>query len=142
MFGLALTNAVGVVLFGALYSAAGAGRLSQAGFVACLGVLFGLVTWLWLRTEARHHALEPLRRVGRVALGLVAVVVATPVLVLMPLFWLDTRLPPEAGLNRLLAPIMTLVLLSLVLVVLVNIAGGIVAIAAALTGRRRLTRGA
>jgi hypothetical protein len=77
-----------------------------------------------------------------VALGLVAVVIATPVLVLMPLFWLDTRLPPEAGLNRLLAPIMTLVLVSLVLVVLVNVAGSVVAIAAALADRRRLTRGA
>jgi hypothetical protein len=142
MLGLALTNAVGVVLFGALYSAAGAGGLSQAGFLACLVVLFGLVTWLWFRAEARHRMLEPLRRVGRVALGLVAVVIATPVLVLMPLFWLDTRLPPEAGLNRLLAPIMTLVLVSLVLVVLVNVAGSVVAIAAALADRRRLTRGA
>jgi len=140
MFGLALTNAVGVMLFGALYSVAGAGRLSQEGFLACLGVLFALVTCLWLRAEGRHRALEPLRRVGRVALGLVAVVIAAPVLVLMPLFWLDTRLPPEVGLNRLLAPIMTLVLVSLVLVVLVNVAGSLVAITAALANRRRLTR--
>jgi hypothetical protein len=140
MVGLTLTNAVGVVLFGALYSAAGAGRLSQAGFLACLGVLFALVTWLWLRAEGRHRALEPLRRVSRVALGLVAVVIATPVLVLMPLFWLEARLPAEAGLNRLLAPIMTIVLVSLVLVVLVNVAGSVVAITAALASRRRLTR--
>jgi hypothetical protein len=140
MFGLMLTNAVGVVLFGALYSVAGAGRLSQTGFLACLVVLFTLVTWLWLRAESRHRALEPLRRVGRVALGLVAVVITIPVLVLMPLFWLDTRLPAEAGLNRLLAPIMTLVLISLVLVILVNVAGSLVAICASLASRRRLTR--
>jgi hypothetical protein len=77
-----------------------------------------------------------------VTLGLAAVVIGTPVLVLMPLFWLDTHLPPEAGLNRLLAPIMTLTLVSLVLVVLVNVAGGVVAIAAALAGRTPPGRGA
>jgi Flp pilus assembly protein TadB len=137
VLGLTLTNAVGVVLFGALYSVAGAGRLSQTGFLACLVVLFTLVTCLWLRAERRHRALEPLRRVGRIALGLVAVVIATPVLVLMPLFWLDTHLPAEAGLSRLLAPVMTLVLVSLVLVTLVNIAGGLVAICATIA--RRLT---
>jgi hypothetical protein len=142
MVGLALTNAVGVILFGVLYAVAGAGRLSQTGFLACLGVLFAVVTGLWLRAEGRHRALEPLRRLGRVTLGLAAVVIGTPVLVLMPLFWLDTHLPPEAGLNRLLAPIMTLTLVSLVLVVLVNVAGGVVAIAAALAGRTPPGRGA
>jgi Flp pilus assembly protein TadB len=141
MFGLTLTNAVGVVLFGALYTVAGTGRLSLSGFLACLGVLFALVTALWLRTERRHRALEPLRRLGRAALGLVAVVIGTPIFVLMPLFWLDTRLPPEVGLNRLLAPIMVVVLVSLVLVVLVNVAGAVVAIAAAFADRARLTRG-
>lgn len=140
MFGLALTNAVGVLLFGALYTVAGSGRLSQGGFLACLGVLFALVTWLWLRAEARHRALAPLRRLGRAALGLVAVVIATPILVLMPLFWFDSHLPAEAGLNRLLAPIMTLVLVSLVLVVLVNLAGSVLTIAAAMAGRWQLTR--
>lgn len=135
MFALTVTNAVGVVLFGALYAVAGAGLLSQAGFLTCLGVLFVLVTGLWVRTESRHRALEPLRRLGRVAIGLATVVIGMPVLVLMPLFWLDTQLPADAGLNRLLAPIMTLVLVSLVLVALVNVAGAVVAVGAALLGR-------
>jgi hypothetical protein len=135
VFALTVTNAVGVVLFGALYAVAGAGLLSQAGFLTCLGVLFVLVTGLWVRTESRHRALEPLRRLGRVAIGLATVVIGMPVLVLMPLFWLDTQLPADAGLNRLLAPIMTLVLVSLVLVALVNVAGAVVAVGAALLGR-------
>lgn len=137
---LAVTNAVGVVLFGALYAAAGAGRLSQAGFLACLGVLFALVTGLWVRAEGRHRKLEPVRRLGRGVIGLAAVVVGTPAVVLMPLFWLDTQLPAEAGLNPLLAPIMTLVLISLVLVVLVNAVGAVVVTAAAIAGRSRAAR--
>lgn len=135
MFALTVTNAVGVVLFGALYAVAGAGRLSQAGFLTCLGVLFALVTGLWVRTESRHRGLEPLQRLGRVAIGLATVMIGMPVVVLMPLFWLDTQLPADAGLNRLLAPTMTLVLVSLVLVVLVNVAGAVVAVGAALLGR-------
>lgn len=140
MIALAVTNAVGVVLFGVLYAAAGAGRLSQAGFLACLGVLFALVTGLWVRAEARHRTLEPLRRLGRVVIGLAAVVIGTPALVLMPLFWLDTQLPAEAGLNRLLAPIMTLVLIALVLVVLVNVVGAVVVTGAAVAARSRAAR--
>ena len=64
-------------------------------------------------------------------------VIGTPMLVLMPLFWLDTKLPAEAGLNRLLAPIMALVLISLVLVVLVNAAGAAVATGLAVANRPR-----
>ena len=137
MFALAATNAVSVLLFGTLYAVAGAGRLSHGAFLACLGVLFALVTALWVRVEGRHRAFEPLRRLGRVAAGLMAIVLGTPMLVLMPLFWLDTQLPPEAGLNRLLAPIMTLVLISLVLVVLVNAAGAAVAAGLAVANRPR-----
>ena len=99
------------------------------------------VTVLWVRVEGRHRAVEPLRRLGRAAIGLTAVAVGTPILVLMPLFWLDTHLPAEAGLNRLLAPIMTLVLVSIVLAGLVNVAGAVVATGAALVGRARLPRG-
>lgn len=137
MFALAATNAVSVLLFGTLYALAGAGRLSQGAFLACLGVLFVLVTALWVRVEGRHQAFEPLRRLGRVAAGLMAIVIGTPMLVLMPLFWLDSKLPPEAGLNRLLAPIMTLVLISLVLVILVNAAGAVVATGLTVANRPR-----
>jgi Flp pilus assembly protein TadB len=137
VFALAATNAVSVLLFGTLYAVAGAGRLSQGAFLACLGVLFALATALWVRVESRHRAFEPLRRLRRVAAGLVAIVIGTPMLVLMPLFWLDTKLPPEAGLNRLLAPIMTLVLISLVLVVLVNVAGAGVATGLTVANRPR-----
>jgi hypothetical protein len=137
MFALAATNVVAAVLFGTLYAVAGAGKLSQAGFLACLALLFALMTVLWVRVEGRHRALEPVRRLGRVAIGFGAVALAVPIVVLMPIFWLDTALPPEAGLNRLLAPIMTLVLIALVLVALVNVVGGVLAAGSALTGRWR-----
>jgi hypothetical protein len=137
MLVLAAANTVGVVLFAALYAAAGAGLMSQRAFVLCLVLLFGLVTGLWVRTEARHRHLEPLARLGRAAVGVVLVIVGTPIVVLMPLFWLDTLVPPEAGLNRALAPVMTLVLISLALIVLANFMGAAVVAARALVGRGR-----
>jgi hypothetical protein len=123
MLVLAVSNVIGVVLFGTLYALAGARRLSQAAFVACLIVLFALVTALWVRTEARHRGLHPARRLGRAVLALVAVIVITPAAVLMPVFWLAKILPPEAGADTVLAPIMTIVLIALVLVVLTNLIG-------------------
>ena len=137
MFALAATNMVGMVLFAALYATAGARLMSQAAFLGCLSVVFALVTASWVRVEGRHRALEPLRRLGRVVAGLVVVALGLPVLVLMPAFWLETRLPPEAGLTRVLAPLMTLVLISLALVVLVNVVGGLVATGRGMAGGRR-----
>jgi hypothetical protein len=128
---LVTANVVGVVLFGVLYAAAGARLMPQAAFLLCLVIIFSLTTVLWVRVEARHRALEPLRRVGRVAAALAVVVIAVPTLVLMPAFWLDASLPPEAAFTRYLAPLMTLTLVSLILVGLVNVAGAAVAIARA-----------
>jgi hypothetical protein len=136
MAALAATNAVGVVLFGTLYALAGARRLPQAAFVACFLIVFVLVTALWVRTEARHRALHPLRRLGRAVLGLVAVIVVTPAAVLMPLLWLKDVLQPDPGLASAQGPIMALVLISLVLVVLTNVAGTLI-----IAGRAALARG-
>jgi hypothetical protein len=138
MLALAAANAVGAVLFGALYSVAGANLMSQATFLACLVMLLSLVTSLWIRTEARHQCLDPLRRVGKAAAGLMLVVLATPMIVLMPLFWLDTHLPQDAGLQRLLAPIMTVILFSLLLVGLTNLIGSTVVVGRALLQRSRV----
>jgi hypothetical protein len=123
MLGLAAANVVGVVLFGTLYALAGARRLSQAAFGACLIVLFALVTALWVRTEARHRGLNAARRFGRAGLALVAVIVIAPAAVLMPVFWLESVLPPETGAGAMPAPVMTILLISLVLVVLANLVG-------------------
>jgi hypothetical protein len=109
--------------------------MGQGAFLLCLMLLFGLVTALWVRTEARHRHLEPLARLGRAVVGVVLVVVATPIVALVPLFWLDTKVPPEAGLNRVLAPVMTLVLISLALIVLANFIGGAIVAVRALAGR-------
>ena len=141
MLMLAAANAVGVLLFGTLYAVAGAHLLSQGAFFACLVTVFALVTALWVRTEARHRSLEPLRRLGRVAVGLVIAIIGVPAGVLMPLFWLDTNLPAEAGLTPVLGPIMTLVLFSLMLVVLVNVIGSVVVAGRALLGSRSTRQG-
>ena len=127
MLALAATNVVGAVLFAVVYATAGARFMSQIAFAACLFVIFCFVTVLWVRVEARHRGLETLRRIGRVAAGLVVVLLGVPALVLMPAFWLDTLLPDEVGFTRYLAPLMTLVLISLGLVVLVNVVGAAIA---------------
>lgn len=127
MLALGATNLVAAVLFATLYAVAGARYLSDGGFLACLAILFAFATVAWVRTESRHAGLEPVRRLGRVAAGLAAVLLGVPIAVLMPLFWLESSLPPEAGLTATLAPTMTLVLISLALTVLVNVAGGLIA---------------
>jgi hypothetical protein len=133
---LAAANAVGVVLFGTLYAVAGTRVLPQPAFLVCLVVLFALMTGVWVRTEARHRGLDAVRRLGRIVLGLGIVVIATPVAVLGPMFWLDELLPAEAGLRAARGGIMALVLITLVLVVLVNVAGSLVTVGrAVLAGR-------
>jgi hypothetical protein len=123
---LAAANALGVALFGTLYVVAGLRYMSQAAFLGCLVVLFAVVTTLWLRVEAHHQHIRPARRFGRVAAGLVAVVIAVPIAVLMPVFWLDAQLPVEAGLNSRRGAVMVVVLIALVLTMLVNVVGGLV----------------
>jgi hypothetical protein len=133
---LAATNLVAVVLFAVVYATAGARLMSQTAFVGCLAVIFALATVLWVRVESQHQMLEPLRRVGRAAAGLLIVLLGVPALVLMPAFWLDTQLPPETGFRRYLAPLMTLVLISLTLVLLVNLVGSVVAAGRGVRRRR------
>ena len=135
MLALIAANAVGVVLFGTLYAVAGARVLSQSAFLACLAVLFVLITALWVRTEARHRTFGPWRRLGRIVVGLLAVLVVTPAAVLAPLFWLDQQLPAEVGVHDARGGIMALVLIALVLVVVVNVVGVVIALGRAALGR-------
>lgn len=138
MAALTTTNGVGVVLFSVLYAVAGARWLSQWAFLVCLVILFGLVTALWVSVEGRQgRGRGGVARLGRIAFGLVVVTIVTPVVVLMPLFWLESRLPPEAGLSSMLAPVMTIVLIGLALVALVNLVGCVLAVARAGFGLRR-----
>ena len=52
-------------------------------------------------------------RVGRGAIGLLAVLIGLPVVVLMPLFWLESQLPLEAVPALHLGPVMALLLVAL-----------------------------
>jgi hypothetical protein len=85
--------------------------------------------------EDRSRALDPMARIGRGAIGLLAVVIGLPIVVLMPLFWLESQLPVEAVPALHLGPVMALLLVALVLVVAVNLLGGLAAVALAI-GRR------
>jgi hypothetical protein len=69
-------------------------------------------------------------------IGLLIVLVATPVIVLGPLFWLAEQLPVEAGLHAAQGGIMALVLIALVLVVFVNVTGMLVAVIRSVFGGR------
>jgi hypothetical protein len=138
MLALAATNGVGVVLFGTLYAVAGARWLPQAAFLVCLLIVFGIVTALWMSVEARQGSGRGLlARFGRIVFGLVAVALAAPMVSLMPLFWLDTQLPAEAGLNPVLAPVMTIVLIAVALIVVVNVLGSVLALARSAVRSRR-----
>jgi hypothetical protein len=132
---LAAANFVGIILFAAVYAAAGVRWLSQSAFIVCVVVIFVLVTTLWVRTEARHRHLDPLRRLGRGVIGLILIMLGVPALVLLPLSKLDTLLPLEVGLNRVTAPTMAILLVSLALVVLVNLIGTSAIAVRAVAGR-------
>jgi hypothetical protein len=69
--------------------------------------------------------------------GLVLALVGAPIVALMPAFWLDRQLPAEAEFTRNLAPLMTLVLVSLVLVVVANVLGAATVFVRGLLGTRR-----
>ena len=137
MLVLAAANAVSVVLLGTVCLLRINGHIGGPAFLACLVILFVLATALWVRIERRHRPLDPWRRLVRVVVGLLVALVAAPIAVLMPLFWLDTHLPVEAGFQQMLGPIMAAILIALVLAVLVNAAGGIVIAAVATRGHRR-----
>jgi hypothetical protein len=121
---LAGINALAIVLFAGAYALAAAHVLSQGAFLAALVVLFGASTALWVRTErGTRRSRDPLSRVGRIAVGFLIAAIAVPGLVLMPLFSLREQLPAEAGLDQLLPGVMVLLLASLALGALSNVAG-------------------
>jgi hypothetical protein len=95
-----------------------------------------MMTVVWVRIEARHRQLDPVRRLGRIVGGLAIVLIAGPALLLMPVFWLDSSLPPEAGLRPVLAPLMSVMLISLALTVGINATGLLVAAIRAIVGGR------
>ena len=124
MLALTAVNVAGALVFGLVYAAAAARMLTQAAFLAALVVFFVAVTAFWVhveRSRGRHR--DALSRVGRIAGALVLTVIALPGLTLMPLFALKEALPAEADLDDVIRPVMVLLLISLALVALVNIAG-------------------
>ena len=141
MLALAAVNVLGAVVFAGLYAASGAAQVSSVTFLGGLLVFFGGMTAIWVRVEQQSRGVDPFRRVGRGAIGLLMVVIGLPMVVLMPLFWLETQLPPEAVPALHLGPVMALLLVALALVVAVNAVGAIVTLGIGVGRRWRAGRG-
>ena len=124
MLALGAFNAVSLAVFGLIYAAAAKQVLTQGAFLASLVVFFVGLTVLWVRTErSRGPARDVLSRAGRIGAGLLLAAIAVPGLVLMPLFFVNEHVPPEAGVADILGPVMFVLLASMALVALVNVAG-------------------
>jgi hypothetical protein len=120
-------DAMGVAVFSLIYAAGAKGLLTQGAFLTGLVTCFVGLTALWVRAErSRGPARDPLSRAGRIAGGLLLASITVPGVILMPLFFLNERLPPEAGLAPMLGPVMFILLVSLALILLVNAAGVLV----------------
>jgi hypothetical protein len=124
MLVLGALNAIAIAVFGLIYAAAAKRLLTQGAFLAGLAVCFVALTALWFRAErSLGPRRDTLSRAGRIGGGLVLAAIAVPGVVLMPLFFINEYVPPEAGVAAILGPVMFILLASLALCVLVNLAG-------------------
>jgi len=138
MLKLVGVNALGMLLFAVAYALAAAHMLSQGAFLAALVVLFGASTVLWVRMEREtKRSRDLLSRTGRIAVTFLIAAIAVPGLVLMPLFSLREQLPADAGLDHLLPGVMVILLASIALVALANLAGATYLALSALGARLR-----
>jgi hypothetical protein len=134
---LAAVNVLGAIVFAGLYGAGARATVAPAVLIAGLFLGFAGVTALWVAAERRSRGLDPFRRIGRGVMALLAVVIGLPMVVLMPLFWLESHLPLEAVPFLHLGPVMVLLLVAVALIVAVNGVGAIVTVLLAVTRRWR-----
>jgi hypothetical protein len=140
---LAAVNVLGAVVFAGVYAAAGRAALAPAVAMIGLLVVFAGMTALWVQVERGSRALDPFSRIGRGVLALLAVLIGLPIVVLMPLFWVESQIPLEAVPALNLGPVMALLLAALGLVAAMNGIGAVAAVILAVTrGVARRARGA
>jgi hypothetical protein len=133
---LVAIDLIATLAFATLYAAGASSFLAHRNFLLSLLVLFLLVNVLWSRVERwQNGSLEMVRRVGRAAFGLLAAIAVAIVAVLLPLFWLEARLPPEAGMTRLSALAMASLLFAFVHLALVHVVCSLVIVVAAVAKR-------
>lgn len=138
MLRLAGINTVAVLLFAGAYGATATGLLFQGAFLAALVVLFVALTALWIRIEGSGTgSRDPMSRLGRIAVGFLVVAIGVPGLTLMPLFSLQDQLPREAGVGEVIPGVMVILLASLALGALVNVAGVSITVGQTLLRRLR-----
>lgn len=142
MLALAAINVASVIAFGAVYGAAAGRLVSEGAFPIALVVVFGAAAALWVRTEqAGARGRDAVSRLGRIVFALLVTFFAVPAGVLAPLFALQSQLPPEAGIEGTISRVMVLLLASIALLGLMNLAGGCFIAGSAALRRWRL-RGA
>lgn len=135
---LAPTNAAILVLIAALYGAGAWEVIPKAGFQVLLVALVAVATVVWVRVERwRLGALHPAARVLRIIGALALALVATPILVLMPLLYLAAGISPSAGIEAVIPRVMGLLLAGEVLTVAVNVLGLILTAALSIAGAHR-----
>lgn len=135
MLAFAGVNAAAMAAFSAVYGAGALRTLSQPAFLAALLLAFAGALVLWVRVERNRRHDGALARLGRIVAGFVIAVLGLPIAVLMPLFALQSQLPPEVGLDHVTSRIMVLLFIALGLTLLVNVIG------AAAIGASALARG-
>lgn len=138
MLRLAGINTAAVLLFAAAYGATATGLLFQGAFLTTLVVLFVALTALWIRIEGSGTgSRDPMSRLGRIAVSFLVVAIGVPGLTLMPLFSLQDQLPREAGVREVIPGVMVILLASLALGALVNVAGVSITVGQAVLRRLR-----
>lgn len=124
MLVLGALNAIAVAVFGVIYAAGAKLLLTQGAFLTGLVVSFVGLTACWVRAErSSGPGRDLLSRAGRIGVGLAIAAIVVPGVVLMPLFFINEHVPPEAGVAEILGPVMFILLTSLALAALVNVVG-------------------
>lgn len=143
MLPLVAVNAGAALAFGAIYAAGAVRLLSQAAFLAALAVAFLGAVAVWAAVEGTQgRGRDAVARLGRVVAALLLVLLGAPALALTPLFAIQSQVPAEAGFDAVISRTMALLLVAVLLVGLVNLAGGLVVAVGALARRARGASGA
>jgi hypothetical protein len=139
LLALAATNFACTLVLAGLFALGATGRLSPVAYQVGLIGLGALAVALWARVEqtfGRGHG--AFRRIATAAAALPIAIVATPALVLMPLFALEGQMPAEAGFRPVVAVALESLRAGVSLLVALNL---LAAVVVAISVRHRARHG-